>query len=109
MANSNSGEQIIGPLMLVTGEILDSRLVESPFRKRHTGHCPLTQHQRHPQPDGTCTKQTLRNTISPEAMLEFSHLDDVELPLLAVAERRGTELMRICVGFLEVRTRPRPL
>ncbi|KAJ4422056.1 hypothetical protein N0V82_003352 [Gnomoniopsis sp. IMI 355080] len=114
MTNSNYGGEIIGPLMFAISEFLDRPSGPGARGTAFEDYVPASAL------DTTASipaagweayegrwnienrSQTLHITTSPEPTLEFSHLDGIRLPLLAVAERKGEESMRLRAGSLEV-------
>lgn len=114
MTNSNHGGDVIGPLMLAISDSLDSPLgLGVPGAPYGDSIAAVALNTKPSTPaagwdayegqwDIEDRSQTLRITVSPEPKLEFSHLQGIHLPLLAVAERKGEESMRLRAGSLEV-------
>lgn len=112
MTNSDYGEEIIGPLMLAVSEILDRPV--GPGAPGFANAVPAIALDTKPaipaagweayegQWEIEDRSQTLHITVKTEPALEFSHLEGIQLPLLAVAERGGAESRRLRVGSLEV-------
>lgn len=115
MTNSNYGDEIIGPLMLAISEMFDSPLGPGGPGSPFGNSMPAIALDPTPaEPAGGWetyegewqiedrSQKTLQIMVSPEPALEFSHLDGIQLPLWAVAERKGADSMRLRVGSLNV-------
>lgn len=113
MTNANYGGEIVGPVVLAVGEMLDSPLGPGGTGSPYSECTPAVALD--PEPAAPKAgwdayagdwvikdrTQTLRIMANPRPAVAFSHLQDVELPLWAVAERRGPELLRLRISSLD--------
>lgn len=111
MTNSDCGEEVIGPLVHAIAEMLDS-----PLGPAGSSGDAVPAIAIDPRPSAPAAgwdayegewliqdrTQTLRIEARPEPRVFFSHLEDLALPLWAIAGRKGPELLQLRVGSLEV-------
>lgn len=110
MTNSNYGNEVISPLMHAISELLDRPLGIGLYAQG----IPAVALDARPATPAAGWKayagvwgmedrtQTLRIVATSEPFVEFSHLEGIQLPLWAVAERRDPKSMRLRVSSLEV-------
>lgn len=114
MTNSNYGQEIIGPLLLAIGAMLDAPLGPGPIGSPFGQAQPAVALDSRPSVptagwevyEGEWAMEDREGTMhikgSPEPSVVFSQLgEDIVLPLWAVAERKGPETMRLRVSYLD--------
>ncbi|KAF3765983.1 hypothetical protein M406DRAFT_68364 [Cryphonectria parasitica EP155] len=113
MTDSNYGGEIVGPLMAAISEMLDSPLGPGGLATygEFTPFIALEEETIAAEPSLDAYEgeweikdrsQTLRIVTRPKPVVIFSHLQDVELPLWAVAARRGPGFVRLRASSLDV-------